>query len=187
MPIFKNIVNKILQKTPLTITSAANVRNVALRRCMLEELAKKNYSDEGVLAKPFYEAIFPWEGDSCTLKQRCDRNEINPIIADLHCKKLDTGKEIDSLYLHQKRAIEAIRQGKSIVVTTGTGSGKTECFMWPLVSKLVMEAIHKESWQERSVRTIIMYPMNALVSDQVVRLRRLIGDQDNKFVHENIL
>ena len=42
MPIFKNIVSKILQKTPLTITSVANVRNAALRRCMLDELAKKN-------------------------------------------------------------------------------------------------------------------------------------------------
>lgn len=170
MPIFKNIVNKILQKTPLTITSAANVRNVALRRCMLEELAKKNYSDEGVLAKPFYEAIFPWEGDSCTLKQRCDRNEINPIIADLHCKKLDTGKEIDSLYLHQKRAIEAIRQGKSIVVTTGTGSGKTECFMYPIFDYLANKIA--DGKELKGVQALFLYPLNALIQSQGDRFER---------------
>ncbi|WP_458450037.1 DEAD/DEAH box helicase [Fibrobacter sp.] len=170
MPIFKNIVNKILQKTPLTITSAANVRNVALRRCMLEELAKKNYSDEGVLAKPFYEAIFPWEGDACTLKQRCDKKEINPIIADLHCKKLDDGKEIDSLYRHQRRAIEAVRDGKSIVVTTGTGSGKTECFMYPIFDYL---AEKNDSGKElKGVQALFLYPLNALIQSQGDRFER---------------
>lgn len=40
----------------------------------------------------------------------------------------------------------------------------------------------KESWAKRGVRTIIMYPMNALVSDQISRLRRMIGDPDKKFI-----
>lgn len=39
-----------------------------------------------------------------------------------------------------------------------------------------------EGWQMRGVRTIVMYPMNALVSDQISRLRRLIGDPDHKFI-----
>ena len=88
-----------------------------------------------------------------------------------------------SPFVHQKMALEQAFLGKDLFVSTGTGSGKTECFMWPLLSKLVTEAHDSPStWKRRGIRTIIMYPMNALVSDQVSRLRRLIGDKENRFV-----
>ena len=87
-------------------------------------------------------------------------------------------------FLHQIKALEAGAAGQDLFVATGTGSGKTECFMWPLMAKLVLEAKDfKKSWEMRGVRAIIMYPMNALVSDQVSRLRRLIGDPENKFIN----
>lgn len=87
-------------------------------------------------------------------------------------------------FLHQINALEAYVAGKDLFVSTGTGSGKTECFIWPLLAKLVMEARERtDSWDERGVRAIIMYPMNALVSDQVSRLRKLIGDSEDKFVN----
>lgn len=86
-------------------------------------------------------------------------------------------------FLHQLSALEASIKGDDLFVATGTGSGKTECFMWPLMAKLVTEAKETpSSWSNRGIRSIIMYPMNALVSDQVSRLRRLIGDPENKFV-----
>lgn len=84
---------------------------------------------------------------------------------------------------HQITALERAYAGSDLFVSTGTGSGKTECFMWPLLAKLTSEAHdHPEGWEKRGVRSIIMYPMNALVSDQVSRLRRLIGDPDDKFI-----
>lgn len=87
-------------------------------------------------------------------------------------------------FIHQIEALEAAFSGKDLFVSTGTGSGKTECFMWPLLAKLADEARNsKNSWSNRGIRTIIMYPMNALVSDQLSRLRRLIGDHDNKFIN----
>lgn len=56
--------------------------------------------------------------------------------------------------------------------------------MWPLMAKLASEARNSpDSWAMRGVRTIIMYPMNALVSDQISRLRRLIGDPDHRFIN----
>ena len=88
-----------------------------------------------------------------------------------------------SPFVHQIRALEAATRGDNLFVATGTGSGKTECFMWPLMEKLANEARNSpETWTMRGVRAIVMYPMNALVSDQVSRLRRLIGDKDNKFI-----
>ncbi len=86
-------------------------------------------------------------------------------------------------FCHQISALEAAYTGQDLFVSTGTGSGKTECFMWPLIAKQADEARNSpESWELRGVRTVVMYPMNALVSDQISRLRRLIGDQDHRFV-----
>ena len=86
-------------------------------------------------------------------------------------------------FAHQVSALEDAVAGKDLFVATGTGSGKTECFMWPLMAKLAIEAKeNKLSWNMRGVRVIVMYPMNALVSDQISRLRRLIGDKEKKFI-----
>ena len=88
-----------------------------------------------------------------------------------------------SPFVHQINALEAAVAGKNLFVATGTGSGKTECFMWPLMAKLADEARNSsDTWNKRGIRAMIMYPMNALVSDQISRLRRLIGDPDNRFV-----
>jgi ATP-dependent helicase YprA (DUF1998 family) len=80
-------------------------------------------------------------------------------------------------FSHQTEALENACVGKDLFVSTGTGSGKTECFMWPLIAKVAEEAKNKQQvWNEmRGVRAIIMYPMNALVADQISRLRRIIG------------
>ena len=85
-------------------------------------------------------------------------------------------------FAHQVQALEAAWHGKDVLVSTGTGSGKTECFLWPLLAKLAREAHDTpDTWRRRGVRTMIMYPMNALVSDQVSRLRRLLGDTEGNF------
>ena len=88
-----------------------------------------------------------------------------------------------SAFNHQIESLEKAISGKELFVSTGTGSGKTECFMWPLLAKLAEEARNSHNtWCQRGIRSIIMYPMNALVSDQLSRLRRLIGDPQNKFI-----
>ena len=85
-------------------------------------------------------------------------------------------------YQHQIESLEAFYHGKDLFVATGTGSGKTECFMWPMVTKLVNEQMQSPgTWATRGVRAIMLYPMNALVSDQLGRLRRMIGNGDSGF------
>lgn len=80
-------------------------------------------------------------------------------------------------FLHQIKALEAFAEGRDIFVSTGTGSGKTECFLWPIIYKEIYEAVYKpELFQKNSVRTLIIYPMNALVSDQIARFRKVLGN-----------
>lgn len=83
------------------------------------------------------------------------------------------------MYEHQARAFQAfLGKGRDLVVATGTGSGKTECFLVPLLARLHGEAKERpRSFAKRSVRGLILYPMNALVNDQLARLRLLLGSQ----------
>ncbi|WP_395110609.1 DEAD/DEAH box helicase [Actinomadura sp. SCN-SB] len=84
----------------------------------------------------------------------------------------------DPPYTHQADALEwTTRDGVSLAVTTGTGSGKTESFLLPMLAKLAGEAARAPgSFQAPAVRALILYPMNALVNDQLGRLRLLLGD-----------
>lgn len=84
----------------------------------------------------------------------------------------------DPPYTHQAQALERTsRDGRSLVVTTGTGSGKTESFLLPMLAKLAVEAAHQpSSFAAPAVRALVLYPMNALVNDQLGRLRLLLGD-----------
>lgn len=81
-------------------------------------------------------------------------------------------------YAHQASALEAVLgRDEEIIVATGTGSGKTESFLMPILGSLAVESARRpESWRVPGVRALLLYPMNALVNDQLARLRRLFGD-----------
>ncbi|EMB16040.1 DEAD/DEAH box helicase [Rhodopirellula europaea] len=81
-------------------------------------------------------------------------------------------------YQHQAQALEAVLgdELQHTIVTTGTGSGKTETFLLPIMGRLGREAARSpSSFETRAVRALLLYPMNALVNDQLSRLRRLFG------------
>lgn len=104
-----------------------------------------------------------------------------------------------SLYLHQEDALTAgLTAGRNMVITAGTGSGKTESFMLPVLASLLEEsrgwggspASIRPWWRSpgtvfesqradergraKAVRTLVLYPMNALVDDQLMRMRRAL-------------
>ncbi len=76
------------------------------------------------------------------------------------------------LYVHQEDAIRKVQSGRNIVVSTGTGSGKTECFLIPILASLIAES--DEAALMPGVRALLLYPMNALANDQIKRLRQLL-------------
>lgn len=99
------------------------------------------------------------------------------------------------LFEHQWTSLHAtITEGKDLIVTTGTGSGKTECFLLPILAALASESKRwpastgdddrfwwrtgrqrVSQWQHanrpHAVRALVLYPLNALVEDQLRRLR----------------
>ena len=83
----------------------------------------------------------------------------------------------DPPYNHQAEALELALADpfQDLVVTTGTGSGKTEAFLLPILGRNAEEAICGSTFDRRAVRALLIYPMNALVNDQLGRLRLLFG------------
>ncbi len=82
------------------------------------------------------------------------------------------------LYQHQSEALEAfLGHDDDLVVVTGTGSGKTETFLLPILVRSLEEArLRPRTFGMSAMRALILYPMNALVNDQLKRLRALFGD-----------
>lgn len=72
------------------------------------------------------------------------------------------------LYEHQLAALTKAQEGRNLIIATGTGSGKTECFLLPTLDDAARNP-------GDGIRTIIVYPMNALANDQLERLRRLLA------------
>jgi DEAD/DEAH box helicase domain-containing protein len=73
-------------------------------------------------------------------------------------------------HLHQERAFNRLSPPyyKSTLIATGTGSGKTECFLLPLLEHCRQHA------REQGIKAILIYPMNALATDQAKRIAKLI-------------
>lgn len=76
------------------------------------------------------------------------------------------------LYEHQQKAIEKIVNGRNVVVSTGTGSGKTNCFLIPVLNELLREK--ENGTLNPGVRALFIYPMNALSNDQMRNLREIL-------------
>ena len=66
-------------------------------------------------------------------------------------------------HAHQERAIQQAAASRNFIVATGTGSGKTECFLLPIVDHLLRD----EDLTSPGVRAVIIYPLNALANDQL--------------------
>jgi hypothetical protein len=79
---------------------------------------------------------------------------------------------ITRVYGHQEESIRAIHAGRTTLVSTGTGSGKTECFLYPILSKCLEL---KDTSAQPGICAVIVYPMNALAEDQLGRLRSLLA------------
>ena len=155
-------------------------------KCYVNE-RRKLYETNGVIMQsPIIELVNKYEGE-IELSTLCSREGFSKDIADfLNNGLLKPEKPEDAerkLYKHQKEAfLSVVKNNKNMVVTTGTGSGKTECFMLPVIANLVTESKNWETPKERThaIRTLIMYPLNALAEDQMVRLRKSLERDDVK-------
>lgn len=112
-----------------------------------------------------------------SLNKLIDENIISSYFRLLEVNK-PKGYEIEvpldrPLFKHQEKALRKAVNNKNIIVTTGTGSGKTESFLYPVLNRLFKEQ-EEGKLGEHGVRAILIYPMNALANDQIKRIRDIL-------------
>ncbi|MFV8754270.1 DEAD/DEAH box helicase [Nannocystaceae bacterium ST9] len=78
----------------------------------------------------------------------------------------------EHVYGHQEQAFRAIGNGRTTLIATGTGSGKTECFLYPIISHCLNL---RDARAPEGIVAVLVYPMNALAEDQLGRMRELLA------------
>ena len=116
---------------------------------------------------PFVESLPDFEKGR-SLSDLADSREINTKWRAL--TDSPDGEKLFRRQLHQHQAEALRRQGENYLVATGTGSGKTEAFLFPLVNEL----LESDDLSIPGVRAILIYPLNALANDQMHRISRLL-------------
>ncbi|MBR7179095.1 MAG: DEAD/DEAH box helicase [Oscillospiraceae bacterium] len=135
------------------------------------QLARLLSADKAIADGPYISISDPYD-KGATLAELADEGIVSREILKL--KKIYPQRP---LYRHQEEAVRKAAAGSNLVVTTGTGSGKTESFLIPVINQLLKE---KEAGTlGPGVRTLIIYPMNALVNDQIRRLRELLSEMED--------
>lgn len=135
--------------------------------------------EPGYLSKgPFLEAAPPYRKDK-TVADLVDEGLLCKGMMSLGDGEARNFDPYRPLYVHQVKAIEKSVAGRNFAVVTGTGSGKTECFLLPILNDILSE--FEKSGRSAGVRAMILYPMNALANDQLKRLRQLLKGTDITF------
>ncbi len=145
--------------------------SVAIERATL-------FEEPGVVSKSPIIELLPKYEEKETLSDLLDRLELDGDFAKFAKYGLFSDKY--NLYRHQSEAIEAVlKRDKHLVITTGTGSGKTESFLIPLLYNLFQVAKDKRSSKTAAVKSLVLYPLNALAEDQMVRLRKAVNSGES--------
>lgn len=131
----------------------------------LREQFERHVREENVLVKGPYVTLSHDFEPGATLADLVDEDLAQSALTRLHWS---FGER--PLYAHQEQAFRAVVSDRNTVVKTGTGSGKTEAFLLPVIDGVLRLREQGVS----GVKAILLYPMNALANDQLLRLRALV-------------
>ena len=143
----------------------------------------------GLISDLWVEAAYPSQSSKHTLDSLVEAGVFHSAL----CNILHDSTEFPrtrNLFEHQFQAVVAERECQNdthrpaLLITAGTGAGKTEAFQLPILNDLFFERDRKPRDPIQGSACFIVYPMNALVNDQVGRLYRMLYPQnDVKFFH----
>lgn len=175
---FTSLVDELTKRSATALLSGITPRSEPLREFLRKHLSAPPGSPSSLLAEPVFEAIFDWQRSDETMAQLADRGLLSRELV----KALDTAPAARELkeyrfpasrrpFTHQLAAWEQLLapEPRSVLVTSGTGSGKTECFLIPILHDLARESTTRGPLI--GVRALFLYPLNALINSQRDRLR----------------
>ena len=150
-----------------SVIARGRLASLALNAALLRRLSAKPGSSDSLLADPVFEAARTWESADCNLDDLSGELLCPDLVAALDGAGAERMPRNLNPWSHQLAAWEAARKGLSCLVSSGTGSGKTECFMVPMLDDLLRDPAKGKL---TGVRAILIYPLNALIESQRERL-----------------
>lgn len=145
-------------------------------RLHLHDVFEKPPGDTGsFLADPVFEAGFGWQQASMAMQELAGFLINKRLVTAMDTPPKDLSEQRFGAdwqpYAHQVTAWKTLKETppRSIIVSSGTGSGKTECFLVPILSDLADQLDRKEALE--GVQALMLYPLNALINSQRDRLR----------------
>lgn len=143
------------------VKSTFQIEDEEYKKCFYDELKKAE-----ICKGPFISSEYPFaKGHS--IRELVEIGKLNKDFLKLSSIDFDM-----TLYYHQEKAIEIIGKGHNAVITTGTGSGKTESFLYPIINQILNNNANGNDGA--GITALFLYPMNALVNDQIERVRKIL-------------
>jgi Lhr-like helicase len=162
------VVREVIDEYKSHIRTEFRARDKRLREALEREL-----DAPGFLAQaPFFQAHRPFRAGKPWAELGLDAKLARVLEERSHAK---------TAFLHQSEAISHLLgpDATPTVVTTGTGSGKTECFLAPVIQNAIEDATR---FRRSGLTAILVYPMNALANDQEARIASYLESSGHTYV-----
>jgi ATP-dependent helicase YprA (DUF1998 family) len=157
--------------------SSLSFHHIPLRRHLSQVFDRPFGQPGSFLADPTFEAAFGWKTADVRLEDLSGNLLTPQLVEAMDAPSDESNQELRfpkdrSPYQHQLLSWRILRQEppQSLIVASGTGSGKTECFLVPILDRLVRQYLDQGS-RLIGVRALFLYPLNALINNQRERLR----------------
>ena len=168
MDYYQSIFNLVSTRSVEATVGMFGITDKALREHLVKELSNRKTR---FLADPVFESMFSWEKSDVTMNSLANGMLLPSLVNAMDGAKDHRFGRDWFPFRHQLKAWKTVLEDqKSMIVTSGTGSGKTECFMVPVINDLAKE--YEQSQESLlGVRALFLYPLNALINSQRERLR----------------
>lgn len=171
MSYFHSLVAQSLQRSRESTMGLLGIRHTGLREHIRLLLADEpGGAGDSLLGSPVFEHTFGWQQEDRPLSDLEGGLLSTRLLDALSASGSYQFNREAKPYSHQMVAWRTLLgpEPRSVVITSGTGSGKTECFMIPILEDLVRD--REQSGKLVGVRALFLYPLNALINSQRERL-----------------
>jgi DEAD/DEAH box helicase domain-containing protein len=169
---FSSLTHELNERAARATLGLLSPSSDALRHHLGELFERPPGSSTGFLADPVFEATFGWQAAERNMEQLAADGVLHEeLVAAMDAAEGEARFARTRLpFTHQVQAWQVLKEQppRSVVVSSGTGSGKTECFLVPILDDLTRQSL---AGPLTGVRALFLYPLNALINSQRDRLR----------------
>jgi len=174
------LINNLSMRAADAAIARSRIVHAPLREALRDIVRQPAGTPGSFIADPLFEAMFGWRMADQTMQQLANEGLLHPALVDALARDVpvhrEDGRQRNTFprqrqpYQHQLEAWQELRRNppNPVVVTSGTGSGKTECFLIPILDDLARQ--RDRFGRLIGLQALFLYPLNALIASQRDRL-----------------